>query len=161
MVQEAHISEDNGLGPKPAHRGKSGEAKYSDAATSPEGFFRNFDPQKIFPFTGVKKGDFDPLFEANIEMMRALDGMFQSWASGFSSRNQERIHTLEECAKCGSEADAMKLQSDCMQRLTKHWMDDNQKLGGIFFDAVGKVAKESNGWMMSAMKKAGERVKTD
>lgn len=119
-------------------------------------FFQNMDPQKIFPFVQVKKGDLEPLIEANIEIMRAFDGMFQSWAAGFSSRNQERIHTLEECVKCDNQAEAMKLQNDCMQRLTKHWMADNQKLGGIFFDAIGKAVKQSNSSLMAGMKKVSE-----
>lgn len=159
MTQDTHAAEAAGSGRHSAG-GKSGNGLGMDGAAAMGDFFQGLDPQKIFSFVPGKQADLGPVFEANLDLMRAFDGMFQSWAAGFSSRNQERIQTMEECLKCSSQAEMVKAQNECMQRLTKHWMADNQKLVGIFFDAMGKAAKQNNGLVTAAMKKAADKLKT-
>lgn len=153
MARHSQSSESEGLAMKSSASGKSGNGAQKDGGSPMADFFQAMDPQKMFAFARVKSSDFGPLLDANIDMMRTFDGIFQSWAAGLSARNQERIHALEEVAKCENQGDAMKIQNECLQRLTKHWMTDSQKLGGIFFDAVGKVVKEGNSCMMSTMQK--------
>jgi hypothetical protein len=158
MTQVSHATETEASS-RHAAKEKLGDGMDKDAASQMGDFFQTLNPEKIFSYIPVSKADLEPVFAANIDLMRTFDGMFQSWAAGFSSRNQERIHTLEECLKCSSQAEMMKIQNECLQRLTKHWIADTQKLGGVFFDAFGKAFKENNSWATSAMKKAAEGVR--
>ena len=139
-------------------KAKAGPAAAKDGLSSFADFPTTFDPQKFFSMTQMEKRDFEQLFETNIEMMRTFDKIFQAWAAGFSSRMQERIHTIEEIVKSESQVEAVSLQNECAQRLAKHWMTDNQKLTSMFFDALTKSVKDNSGWFSSTLKKGSERL---
>jgi hypothetical protein len=158
MVQEAENMRHEEMPPKPSHKPKANVRGNKDPISMMAEMAQKFDPQTMFTFSELGDGDFQHFVEANADMMRAYDKIFQSWANGFSTRNEERIHTLEKMAKCRSQEDAMKLQNDCMQRVTKHWMADQQKLTSTFFDAFGKAIKENNTFLSGTLKKSTEKL---